>query len=112
MAAAIAAVQPGATERQVAAACHQAMIESGGTFPGSGPFIRSTRRLGEAHTRCSDAALADGDAVFLELSGCIGPYPAPPGRLVPVARRPAGTPALAANRVTVGSGQNVCDDVR
>lgn len=96
MAAAIAAVQPGATERQVAAACHQAMIEAGGTFPGFGPFIRSTRRLGEEHTSWSDAALADGDAVFLELSGCVGRYHAPLGRLIHVGRLPEGTTAMAA----------------
>src|SRR3546814_585021 len=96
MAAAIAAVQPGATERQVAAACHQAMIEAGGTFPGFGPFIRSTRRLGEEHTSWSDAALAEGDAVFLELSGCVGRYHAPLGRLIHVGRLPEGTTAMAA----------------
>jgi len=96
MAAAIAAVQVGATERQVAAACHKAMIEAGGSFPGFGPFIRSTRRLGEEHTTWSDAVLAEGDAVFLELSGCVGRYHAPLGRLVHVGRLPEGTAEMAA----------------
>src|SRR3546814_2585245 len=96
MGAAIAAIEPGATERQVAAACHRAMIEAGGTFPGFGPFIRSTRRLGEEHTSWSDAALAEGDAVFLELSGCVGRYHAPLGRLIHVGRLPEGTTAMAA----------------
>src|SRR3546814_6273775 len=100
MAAAIAAVQPGATERQVAAACHQAMIEAGGTFPGFGPFIRSTRRLGEEHTSWSDAALAEGDAVFLELSGCVGRYHAPLGRLIHVGRLPEGTTAMRSEEHT------------
>ncbi|MGE5766585.1 MAG: M24 family metallopeptidase [Bacteroidota bacterium] len=96
MAAAIEAIRPGATERQVAAACHKAMIEAGGTFPGFGPFIRSTRRLGEEHTTWSDAVLAEGDAVFLELSGCVGRYHAPLGRLVHVGRLPEGTAEMAA----------------
>ncbi|MGF1631616.1 MAG: M24 family metallopeptidase [Kiloniellaceae bacterium] len=96
MAAAIAAVRPGASERQVAAACHQAMIEAGGTFPGFGPFIRSTRRLGEEHTTWGDTALEEGDAVFLELSGCVGRYHAPLGRLVHVGRLPEGTAEMAA----------------
>src|SRR3546814_15234475 len=72
------------------------MIEAGGTFPGFGPFIRSTRRLGEEHTSWSDAALAEGDAVFLELSGCVGRYHAPLGRLIHVGRLPEGTTAMAA----------------
>jgi Xaa-Pro dipeptidase len=96
MAAAIEAVTVGATERQVAAACHKAMIEAGGTFPGFGPFIRSTRRLGEEHTTWGDATLEEGDAVFLELSGCVGRYHAPLGRLVHVGRLPEGTSEMAA----------------
>lgn len=96
MAAAVAAIRPGATERQVAAACHKAMIEAGGTFPGFGPFIRSTRRLGEEHTTWSDAVLEEGDAVFLELSGCVARYHAPLGRLVHVGRLPEGTAEMAA----------------
>lgn len=96
MAAAIEAIRPGATERQVAAACYQAMIEAGGTFPGFGPFIRSTRRLGEEHTSWCDAVLAEGDAVFLELSGCVGRYHAPLGRLVHVGRLPERTAEMAA----------------
>jgi Xaa-Pro dipeptidase len=96
VAAAIEAIRPGATERQVAAACYKAMIEAGGTFPGFGPFIRSTRRLGEEHTTWGDDVLAEGDAVFLELSGCVGRYHAPLGRLVHVGRLPAGTMEMAA----------------
>ena len=54
-AAAIEAIRAGATEREVAAACQHAMIAAGGTFPGFGPFIRSTARLGEEHTTWGDA---------------------------------------------------------
>ena len=48
-----------------------------------GPFIRSTARLGEEHTTWGDTRFDDGDAVFLELSGCVARYHAPLGRLDP-----------------------------
>jgi Xaa-Pro dipeptidase len=82
MRAAIEAIRVGATERAVAAECHRAMIEAGGTFPGFGPFIRPTSRLGEEHTTWGEGQFAAGDAVFLELSGCVKRYHAPLGRLV------------------------------
>lgn len=80
--AAIAAIGEGASERHVAAECERAMIEAGGTFPGFGPFIRSTRRLGEEHTTWTGDRLTAGDAVFLELTGCVARYHAPLGRLI------------------------------
>ena len=64
------------------------MILAGGTFPGFGPFIRSTARLGEEHTTWRDTRLAAGDSVFLELSGCVARYHAPLGRLVHVGGAP------------------------
>ena len=94
-AAAIEAIRPGASEREVAAECQRAMIVSGGTFAGFGPFIRSTSRLGEEHTSWGDARFADRDAVFLELSGCVARYHAPLGRLVHVGRAPEGAYAMA-----------------
>jgi Xaa-Pro dipeptidase len=96
MAAAIAAVGIGVSEREIAAECQRAMIAAGGTFPGFGPFIRSTSRLGEEHTSWGDARLAEGDAVFLELSGCIARYHAPLGRLVHVGGAPESAHRMAA----------------
>jgi Xaa-Pro dipeptidase len=96
MAAAIAAIHVGASEREVAAECHKAMIMAGGTFPGFGPFIRSTRRLGEEHTSWGYTRFAAGDAVFLELSGCIARYHAPLGRLVHVGSAPESARRMAA----------------
>jgi Xaa-Pro dipeptidase len=87
-AAAIEAVRAGASERHIAAESERAMIEAGGTFPGFGPFIRSTARLGEEHTSWGDTQLADGDALFLELTGCVARYHAPLGRLIHVGRAP------------------------
>jgi Xaa-Pro dipeptidase len=82
--AAIAAIAEGESERHVAAEAERAMIEAGGTFPGFGPFIRSTRRLGEEHTTWTSDRFGDGDAVFLELTGCVARYHAPLGRLIHV----------------------------
>jgi Xaa-Pro dipeptidase len=93
--AAIAATRAGASEREIAAECSRAMIAAGGTFPGFGPFIRSTARLGEEHTTWSDHRLAAGEALFLELSGCVARYHAPLGRLVHVGRASDATRRMA-----------------
>jgi Xaa-Pro dipeptidase len=95
-AAAIAAIGAGVSERHVAAECERAMIEAGGTFPGFGPFIRSTARLGEEHTTWTDHRFTDGEAVFLELTGCIARYHAPLGRLVHLGQAPESDRAMAA----------------
>jgi Xaa-Pro dipeptidase len=103
--AAIEAIGAGVSERDVAAACMAAMIGAGGTFPGQGPFIRSTARLGEEHTTWTDTRFASSDSVFLELSGCVARYHAPLGRLIhvgnasPDARATAGITAEAFDAV-------------
>jgi Xaa-Pro dipeptidase len=94
--AAIEAIRHGANERDVAAACHCAMIRRGGTYPGFGPFIRSTGRLGEEHTTWTDKSLAAGDCVLLELTGCVARYHAPLGRLIHVGQAPDEALAIAA----------------
>jgi Xaa-Pro dipeptidase len=94
-AAAIDAVHDGAPERDVAAECHRAIIQAGGTFPGFGPFIRSTARLGEEHTSWGDGVCRAGEVVFLELSGCYRRYHAPLGRLVFIGRAPQESVAMA-----------------
>ena len=93
--AAIEAARAGRSEREAAAECCRAMIASGGTYPGFGPFIRSTARLGEEHTTWSDYRLKTGDSLFIELSGCVARYHAPLGRLVHVGRVPEGTDQIA-----------------
>jgi Xaa-Pro dipeptidase len=95
-AAAIAAIGAGVSERHVAAECERAMIEAGGTFPGFGPFIRSTQRLGEEHTTWADRHLVAGDSVFMELTGCIARYHAPLGRLIHVGHAPKDAYEIAA----------------
>ncbi len=96
VAAAMNAIQLGASEREVAAACQSAMTLAGGTYPGFGPFIRSAARLGEEHTTWSSARFVEGDSAFLELSGCVARYHAPLGRLVHVGRAPGSARAMQA----------------
>lgn len=81
-AAAIAALSEGAREADVAAECLAAMVRAGGHPPGFGPFIRPGSRLGEEHATWGDGFFKSGDAVFLELSGCVSRYHAPLGRLI------------------------------
>jgi Xaa-Pro dipeptidase len=109
-AAAIEAVRASATERDVAAACQHAMIAAGGTYPGFGPFIRSTSRLGEEHTTWEDAEFVSGDSVFLELSGCVARYHAPLGRLVHIGRAPDETRAIST--ICIDAFSAACEALR
>jgi Xaa-Pro dipeptidase len=94
-AAARAAITDGAPETEVAAACAAAMIRAGGDPPGFGPFIRPGPRIGEEHATWGDGRLRAGEPVFLELSGCVGRYHAPLGRLVRIGPVPAADAAMA-----------------
>ena len=80
--AAIEALGEGASDYDVAAECHRAMISAGSEYPGFGPFIRPTRRLGEEHTTWRGDVFGSGDAVFLEIGAAYRKYQAPMGRLV------------------------------
>lgn len=85
----------GASEQEIAAEVHRAMMLAGGTYPGFSPFIRATPTLGEEHRTWSDHMLQPGEALFVELSGCINRYHAPMGRLIYIDKAPAGTEAMA-----------------
>lgn len=80
--AAIEAIREGVSDYEVAAECHRAMISAGSEYPGFGPFIRPTRRLGEEHTTWCGDVFTSGDAVFLEIGAAYRKYQAPMGRLV------------------------------
>lgn len=95
LSAAIATAAVGVTEREVAAAALAAMMEAGGEPPAFWPFVRGTARLNEDHTTWTDYPLRPGDALFLELSGSIGRYHAPMGRVVFVGEIPAGAEVVA-----------------
>jgi Xaa-Pro dipeptidase len=88
--AAIEAVGDGASDYEVAAECSRAMILAGSEYPGFGPFVRPTTRLGEEHTTWRGESFSNGDAVFLEVGAAYRKYQAPMGRLVYVGSAPAG----------------------
>lgn len=93
--AAIGALHDGASDYEVAAECHRAMILAGSEYPGFGPFIRPTRRLGEEHTTWRGDVFRRGDAAFLEIGAAYRKYQAPMGRLVFVGSAPEGAGAAA-----------------
>lgn len=93
--AAIATAGTGVTEREVAAAAVAAMMEAGGEPPAFWPFVRATSRFNEDHTTWTDYPLQRGDAVFLELSGSIGRYHAPMGRVLFIGEVPSGSEKVA-----------------
>lgn len=88
--AAIDAIADGASDYEIAAAYHNRMILEGSEYPGFGPFIRPTSRLGEEHTTWRGDVFRSGDAVFLETCASNRKYQAPMGRLVYVGRAPDG----------------------
>lgn len=93
--ASIAAARDGASDYEIAAACHDAMIRAGSEYPGFGPFIRPTSRLGEEHTTWRGDRFRAGDAVFLEIAAAYRKYQAPMGRLVYIGHAPDGTEDMA-----------------
>lgn len=110
MQAAFDAAGTGVSEREVAAEVQRAMVLAGGEVPGFSPFIRSTPRLGEEHTTWSDRRLEPGDALFIELSGCVGRYHAPMGRLVYIGHAPPGTQTI--ERVCLNAFNSVVQAIR
>lgn len=95
MRAALATAGTGVSERTVASFTHQAMIDAGGEPPGFVPLIRSTTRLAHEHVTWSDHVLEDGEALFVELSGCVQRYHAPMSRIVYCGRPAPGAEEAA-----------------
>ena len=87
--AAIEAIGDGACDYEVAGECQRAMCLAGSEYPGFGPFIRPTSRLGEEHTTWCGETFGRGDAVFLEIGAAYRKYQAPMGRLVYVGGAPS-----------------------
>jgi Xaa-Pro dipeptidase len=88
--AAVDAVRDGASDYEVAAAYHSRMILEGSEYPGFGPFIRPTSRLGEEHTTWRGEIFRNGDAVLLETCAAYRKYQSPMGRIVYVGKPPKG----------------------
>jgi Xaa-Pro dipeptidase len=86
------------------------MIQAGSEYPGFGPFIRPTRRLGEEHTTWCGDRFDAGDAVFLEVGAAYRKYQAPMGRLVYVGR--ASQAAEEAAELARHGMAAICEAVR
>lgn len=108
--AAMQAIQVGASETDVAAEVHRRMVLAGGEPPGFTPFIRPASRIHQEHTTWSNERLQHGDALFLEMSGCVGRYHAPAGRLVHLGQAPDS--ALIASEACENAFQSVVDALR
>src|SRR5690606_2755029 len=89
MQAAAAAAGLDVHHRELMAAIYDAMFRRGGTYPGFVPLVRSSANLLEEHGTWGDLQLADGDTLFLEMSGCHRRYHAPIGRLAHIGDVPA-----------------------
>lgn len=77
MRAGIDAVSAGATENDVAAAMHYAMIKRGSEWPAIVPFVASGYRGAIGHATWAGRTIEPGDIVMLELAGCLKRYHAP-----------------------------------
>lgn len=110
MRAALETAQPGVSESQVAAEIHRAMILSGGEYPGFTPFIRPSPRIAQEHTTWRQRDLRAGEALFLEMAGCVGRYHAPQGRLVYLGTAPPK--AHDAQRICLEAFGRIVDAIR
>lgn len=82
MRAGIAAVAVGATENDIAAEIHHAMIKAGSEWPSISPFVASGPRGAVGHATWSGRTIQADEFVFLELSGALKRYHAPMMRTV------------------------------
>lgn len=82
MKAGIEAVRTGATENDVAADIHYAMIKAGSEWPSIVPFIASGPRGAIGHATWAGRTIEQDEFVFLEIAGCLKRYHAPMMRTV------------------------------
>lgn len=68
------AVAPGASEDEIAAEVHRAIIRAGGEYMSLPPFICSGPRSALAHATWEGRRLDRDDVVFFEISGCVKRY--------------------------------------
>ncbi|MFO0998445.1 MAG: Xaa-Pro peptidase family protein [Alphaproteobacteria bacterium] len=73
----LAAIQPGKTDNDVAAASYAAMVRAGSEFMSIQPIVSSGHRHGWAHTHFLRVPLKMGDTVFLEFGGVHKRYCSP-----------------------------------
>lgn len=89
MRAGLAAVRPGASENDVAAAVMQACIAAGSEYVGLEPFVTSGPRSGIPHSTWRRRRIEPTDVVIIESAGCIDRYHAALFRTVAIGEIPA-----------------------
>ena len=82
MRAAVAAVEPGKTENDIAALAALVMIAAGSEPFSIDPIVNAGHRTGYFHTTFKRHPIAEGDPVQLEFGGCFHRYTAPQMRTV------------------------------
>lgn len=82
MDAAIAAVEPGKTENDIAAVAAKTMIDLGSEFFSIDPIVNAGHRTGYFHTTFKRHPIVAGDPVQLEFGACFHRYTAPLMRTV------------------------------
>ncbi|MCA9973318.1 MAG: aminopeptidase P family protein, partial [Anaerolineales bacterium] len=63
-----------ATEADVAAEIHHALIKAGSEWPAIAPFVASGERGAIGHATWTDRQIRAGEPVFLEVGGCLKRY--------------------------------------
>lgn len=74
MTAGIEAVRSGATEDDVAAEIHYAMIKAGSHWPAIAPFVAAGKRGAIGHATWMGTPIEAGQSVMLEVGGCLHRY--------------------------------------
>jgi Xaa-Pro dipeptidase len=82
MQAGIEAVRVGATENDVAAEVHYAMIKAGSEWPSISPFVASGPRGAIGHATWAGRTIQEKEFVFLEIAAAVKRYHAPMMRTV------------------------------
>jgi len=82
MRAGVEAARAGASENDVAAEIHYAMIKAGSEWPAISPFVASGPRGAIGHATWAGRTVQPEEFVFLELAGCVQRYHAPMMRTV------------------------------
>jgi Xaa-Pro aminopeptidase len=101
MRAAVAAVEPGAKDSDVASAAYRVMTEAGSEYMCYAPFVTTGRRSGVPHTTFMGNTILKDDIVFIELGACVRRYSGPLMRTVGIGSLPARAKTNAASLLEV-----------
>ena len=96
MKAGIAAIRPGRTENEVAAAVYGGMLRAGSEYPSSQPYVVAGARAALGHASWAGCRIRRGETVYIETGGCVRRYGGAIMRMVAVGRPSAEVRRTAA----------------